>query len=354
MSYSTPFRREDDFYRKKRKEDASVVAQARQAAEQLPTPPPKDDTVVSRPQRQEEQTAAAAPPVLELLLHHEEERAAARSSGDLRLATSALVGVVRDLDVLLDGVERYLRQTGRGRARQRVRDAMPHLVAISAVAALPLAEVGEFLDLPPDRVEAVLTSLARHGGISPAQRQKALEQIRWLRGQLQQVMVTEDHSLLDRLLAFVSKFVLLGIIALASAASGAFAVGESVVKEVIKTGVIALVAAALQMGADRVLTEHTKQSRHSAAREAHAALLAELSTASALWEAPAYDGEHVVIRMRLAVRMCAVRVASIPLKWQDKWRYWDLLDELAAALNKDTPDGFRVQLRKITTLSPPA
>ncbi|WP_158852934.1 hypothetical protein [Saccharothrix deserti] len=168
MSYSTPFRHEDGFYRKKRKEDTSLVAQARQAAEQLPTPP-KDDTVVSRPQRQEEQTAAAAPPVLELLLYHEEERAA-RASGDLRLASSALVGVVRDLDVLPDSAEDYLRQTGRGRSRQRVREAMPHLVAISAIAALPLAEVGEFLDLPPDRVDAVLASLARHGGFGRVRR----------------------------------------------------------------------------------------------------------------------------------------------------------------------------------------
>lgn len=352
MSYSTPYRREDGSYRKKRKEEISLVAQARQAAERLPTPP-RDDTVVSRPQREEKQTAAA-PPVLELLLYHEEERAAARASGDLRLASSALVGVVRDLDVLLDSAEDYLRQTGRGRSRQRVREAMPHLVAISAISALPLAEVGEFLDLPPDRVEAVLASLARHGGIDPAQRQRALEQIRWLRGQLQQVVVTEDHSLLDRLLAFVSKFVLLGMVALASAASGALAVGESALKEVVKTGVVALVAAALQMGIDRVLTERTKQSRHSAAREAHAALLAELSTASALWEAPAYDGEHAVIRTRLAVRMCAVRVGSIPLEWQDKWHYWDLLDDLNSALNEETPDGLRVQLRRITALSPPA
>ncbi|WP_158852935.1 hypothetical protein [Saccharothrix deserti] len=130
--------------------------------------------------------------------------------------------------------------------------------------------------------------------------------------------------------------------------------GESALKEVIKTGVVALVAAALQMGTDHLLTERTKQSRRSAALEAHAALLSELSTASALWEALAYDGEHAVIRTRLAVRMCAVRVASIPLEWQDKWHYWDLLDDLTAALGEDTPDGLRVQLRRITALSPPA
>ncbi|MEU7478219.1 hypothetical protein AB0A63_19700 [Lentzea sp. NPDC042327] len=353
MSYSTPFRRDDGFHREKRQEDTSVVAQARQAAEQLPAPP-ADDRVAARPLRQKEEPAAAAPPVLELLLHHEEERAAARASGDLRLAATALVGVVQDLDVLLDSVEDHLRQTSRRRSRQRVREAMPHLVAISAISALPWAEVGEFLDLPPDRVAAVLDSLARHGGISPAQRQRALEQIRWLRGQLRQVVATRDHSLLDRLLAFVSKFVLLGFVVLASAASGAFAVSESVLKEVVKTGVVALVAAALQMSVDHVLGKRTRQGRHSAARDEHAALVSELSAAESLWEAPAYDGEHAVVRTRVAVRMCAVRVASIPLEWREKWRYWDLLDELTAALAEDTPDRLRVGLRRITALSPPA
>lgn len=353
MSYSTPFRREDGFHRKKRKEDSSLVAHARQAAEQLPTPP-EDDVVVSRPERPEEKKiSSAAPPVLELLLYHEEERAAARASGDVQLAANALMGVVRDLDALLDSAEHYLRHTGRGKSRRQVREAMPHLVAISALADLPLAEVAAFLDLPPDRVEAVLASLTAHGGIGPTQRQEALQQIRWLRGRLHQAAATQDHSLLDRLLAFVSRFVLLGAIALASAASGAIAVSESAIKEVIKTGVVALVAAALQMAGDRALTERSKRSKHNAARQAHAALLAELSTAGALWEEPAYDGEHVVVRTRLALRMCAVRVASIPLEWQDKWHYWDLLDDLAAALGEATADGLRIQTRRITALSPP-
>jgi hypothetical protein len=88
---------------------------------------------------------------------------------------------------------------------------------------------------------------------------------------LQQVVLTQDHSLLDGLLAFISRFVLLGIVTLASAASGAL----------------------------------------------------------------------------------AVRVASIPVRWQDKWHYWDLLDDLTAALGQSTPDGLRIQLRKIAALPPP-
>ncbi|MET9224590.1 hypothetical protein [Lentzea sp. NPDC003310] len=352
MSYSTPFRREDGASRRTRKADSSSVAEARAAAEQL-TPPPEADVVVTPAQRREENLAAGAPPVLELLLYHEEERAAARASGDVRLAASALAGVVRDLDELLDSAESHLRQTGRRRSRQLVKEAMPDLVAISAIAALPLAEIGEFLDLPPDRVDAVLASLKRHGGITTAQRHQALQQVTWLRGQLRQVEAAQDHSLLDRLLAFVSKFVLLATVALASAAAGAFAVGESALKEVVKTAVIALVAAALQMGADRLVAGRTEQSQRDTAQRAHDALLSELSAASALWQPPAYDGEHVVIRTRLAVRVCAVRVASIPLEWRDKWRYWDLLDDLGATLGEKEDDGFQVQLRRLAALRPP-
>ncbi|HEX6341972.1 hypothetical protein [Umezawaea sp.] len=353
MSYSTPFRREDDVVRQKRETDSSLVDRARKAAEQLPAPRPEDDTVVAERRRHDEKTSAA-PPVLELLLYHEEERAAARAAGDQRLAAKALVGVVGDLDVLLDGAEEHLRRSGRGRSRQRVRDAVPRLVAISAISALPFEAVGEFLGLPPDRVSAVVDALAGHGGLTPAQRLRALEQITWLRQRLRQVLATEDQSLLDRLVAFVSRFVLLGAVALASAASGAFAVGESALKEAVKTGVVVLVAAALQVGADHVLAGRTGSGKRAAAGEAHAALLAELSTASRLWEPPAYDGEAVVVRTRLAVRACAVRVASIPLEWPDKWFYWDLLDDLAAALEEDAPDGLLVVARRITALSPPA
>lgn len=354
MSYYEPFRNAHGSSRGTRKFDDSLVAEAREAAEQLiASREDDDDTVITHPQRKEEKLAAAAPPVLELLLYHEEERAAARASGNAQLASNALVGVVRDLNVLLDSAESYLRQTGRRRSRQLVREAMPNLVAISAIAALPLTEIGEFLDLPPDRVKSVLASLNRHGGITAAQRHQALQQIRWLRGQLEQVHAAQDHSLLDRLLAFVSKFVLLGTVVLASAASGAFAVGESVIKEVIKTAVVALVAATLQMGTDRLLAERTGQSKRDTAQRAHDELLSELSAADALWKQPAYDGEHAVIRTRLAVRMCAVRVASIPLEWPEKWQYWDLLDDLTSSLGEQKPDGFQVQLRRIAALRPP-
>ncbi|MGH3769618.1 MAG: hypothetical protein ACRDTX_31480 [Pseudonocardiaceae bacterium] len=358
MSYSVPGPgREDGFFRRKRKEDEiSVVAQARQLAEQLSAQPPRKDTEIvnPRPARHEEPSAAIGPPVLDRLLKHEQTRSAARAAGDTQLADRALAQVVGELDELLDSAASYLRQTGRGRSRQRVQEALPQLVAMSGVAALPLGEVAEFLNLPRVQVEHVLSTLARSGGISPAERHQALQQVEWLRGQLQQVGATKNHSLLDRLLEFIAKFAVLGVIALASAASGAFAVGDSVLKEVIKTAVVALVAAALQLAVNHALDQRTKRDPCAVACTAHAALLADLPQAHALWGKPVYEGEHVVIRIRLAIRCCAARIASIPLDWPDKRRYWDLLDAITNALNEDSPAELDSLLRKITALSPPA
>ncbi|MFT7839218.1 hypothetical protein Q5530_24000 [Saccharothrix sp. BKS2] len=302
------------------------------------------------PEQDGDQTSAAAPPVLDLLLHHEEERASARAAGNSALADSALVNVVRDLDTLLDSTENHLRRAGRGLSRAQVRRVAPQLAAMSA---LPLDDVAEFFGLPPHRVQDVLADLAQRGSLDPDVRARGLLQVQVLRDALHQVVVTRDHSLLDRLLAFVSRFVLLGVVALASAASGALAVDESVVKEVVKTAVVALVAAALQLGAEQVRSRRAEDARRVTARDAHEALLTELAIAGTLWQPPAYEGEHGVLRIRLAVRACVVRVATIPLDWPEKWVYWDVLDDVNAALHAPSPDGLALQLRRLTALPPP-
>ncbi|WP_116040810.1 hypothetical protein [Amycolatopsis palatopharyngis] len=357
MSYSVPGPgHEGGFFRRKREQTESVVAQARQSADQLSagTRPPDREAVSHRPAREEERRTFREPPVLDRLLEHEGIRSAAHAAGDLRLADRALVDVVGDLDELLDSAATHLRGTGRGRSRQHVQEALPHLVAMSGVAALPLADVAEFLGLPREQVDEVLRTLARNGGISPAERHQALRNVEWLREQLRQVEVTKNHSLLERVLEFVSKFVLLWVVTIASAASGAFAVEEPVVKEVIKTAVVGLVAAALQLAANHALGERAKRDRATVAGNAHAALLADLPQAHALWDAPAYDGEHVVLRTRIGIRCCVARVASIPLDWPDKRRYWDLLDAVNAALNEESPADLARLLRTLAALRPPA
>lgn len=56
-------------------------------------------------------------------------------------------------------------------------------------------------------------ALARHGGLSPAERHDALKGIDRLRAQLREAELTKDHSLLDRLLRRIVKIaVLLGVV----------------------------------------------------------------------------------------------------------------------------------------------
>ncbi|MER7113467.1 hypothetical protein ACWGPQ_04160 [Saccharomonospora azurea] len=357
MTYSVPGPgREEDFFRLRRKDETSAVSQARQASEELFGAPPRENTgsVGSRPARPVETKTTAGPPVLDRLLRHEEARAAARAADDLRLADRALGEVVQDLDELLNYAATHLHQAGRGRSRQRVQEAVPQLAAMAGVAALPLGEVAEFLDLPRARVDEVLGTLARYGGITPAERHEALQQVEWLREQLGHVAATKNHSLLDRILAFVSKFAVFAVVTLTSAAAGAFAVGESALTEVVKAGVVALVAAALQLAAVHALDQPGRRDPHTAAREAHTALLADLAEAHVLWEEPAYDAEHAVVRIRLGVRCCAARITSLVLAWQDKQRYWELLDQLTEALAVDSRTEVTVLTRRIAALSPPA
>jgi hypothetical protein len=349
MTHSRPFRR-DDRSERERRAWAEIITAARLAAEELPVPGLLPAVPVV-PEQNGDRTSTAAPPVLELLLYHEEERAAARAAGNSTLADSALFNVVRDLDTLLDATEEHLRRAARGLSRAQVRRVMPHLAAMSA---LPLDDVAEFLGLPSQRVQDVLVELARQGRVDPDVRAQALLQVQALREKLHQVIVAKDHSLLDRVLAFASRFVLLGVVALASAASGALAVDESVVKEVVKTAVVALVAAALQLGVEHVRSHRAEEARRATARDAHHALLTDLATAGTLWQPPVYEAEHGVLRIRLAVRACVVRVATIPLGWSDKWTYWDILDDVNAALHAPDPGGLASQVRRLSALAPPA
>jgi hypothetical protein len=132
------------------------------------------------------------------------------------------------------------------------------------------------------------------------------------------------------------------------------AVGDSVIKEVVKAALIALIALTLQGGIDRVRDRHSSRNPYAVARTAHAALLAELETAKELREEPAYYGEHLVTRIRLVIRCCAARIASISVAWKDAQQYWALLDEVEAAIDKLSPPMLAVVRRKLQILAPPS
>lgn len=313
--------------------------------------PAEDRGVVPRPQRDQQQQAAGAdPPILHRLLAHEQTRSVARSRPETPLATGALADVVRDLDVLLELTAQHLRQTDDQRTRQLVRDAVPQLAAMSTLAELPLAEAAEFLDLPDDAVRGVVDLLARDGGLTAPDRQLALAHVEALRAELRTASRTNDHSLLDRLLGAILRIALAVGVAVAAAPLAALAVGESVVKEVVKAALTALVAVAL----DQVVLRLRDRARTSSARAAHEALLGELAAAATgLTGEPAYDGEDVVLRTRLLIRCGALRVALVPLAWEDKRRCWELLDNIATHLDEDNPRRLARDLRKLRALTPP-
>jgi len=357
MSYSMPGPQRRDIFTSSQpgKPKKSVTAEARQQADRLAARPPRDDkkfTVAApRPPRPEEMVAAASgPPALQHLFEHEEIRLAARTADDLRLADRALSEVVGDLNQLLDSAATHLRQSGRGRSRQQVKDAVPQLAAISGLAALPLGDVAALLGLPRGEADNVLAVLAKEGGISPAKRHYALEQIEQLRGQLRQVELTKNHSLLDRLIGFIVKIGLLAAIAVAAVPIGAVAVGESIVKEVVKAGITALIALALQQTAEGVRDHHRERDPETLTDKAHAALIDDLSAAQTLWKEPAYNGEHTVIQVRLAIRCCTMRAVSISLTWKDKQQYWRLLEEIPATLTRSSSDALLALQRKLATL----
>lgn len=350
MSYSRPGpQHEDPFLSGPRKR--SVVNEVReQLAHERKRPPPADEPVGVHRARDDEASAGQSPPDITRVFLHEQKRVAARRAGDDRLADRALSVVVDELLGLLDITAAHLREAARGGTRQRVRQAVPQVVARAGIAGLPLGEVADLLGLPHDEVDVTLDLLKRQGGLSPAQRQQALSAIDELRARLSEAADTKDHSLVDRLIGFIVRIAALVALAVAAAPLGAMAVGDPVVNEMVKAGVIALVALALQSVADIVLA---KREERRPERLAHDALLRELPVAESLNHEPAYRGEHAVVRMALLVRCCAARVAMISLDWDDSLLYWQLLDEITIAVNHPHPNTFSRLHRRLRALAPP-
>jgi hypothetical protein len=349
MSYSAPGPRRD--IHSSAKPVPSVVEQARREAERLAAQqaPPPPSAASSRPARPEEQSSAAGPPLLHDLIDQEQVRVGALAANDAVLADRALGAVVRDLDALLDAAAQHLR-TQNDRSAQ-IREGLPQV--LGGLTAVPLVEVADLLDLPPTSVETVWTLLAEHGGITRAERTATLAGISDLRGRLQQAEMTRDHSLLDRLFGFVVKIAVLVGVAVAAAPLGALAVGESVVKEVVKAAVIGLVAVALQQATETVRDWRLARNPYTVAQAAHLALIDELATARGLRQRQAYEGEHTVLRVRLEIRSCVARVAAIPLEWVDKQRYWSILDGITAVLDHGKPDELGPLRRQLIALNPP-
>ncbi|TWD82382.1 hypothetical protein FB561_3512 [Kribbella amoyensis] len=346
MSFSASGPRRDEWFKL-----SETYRQGAAAPDSDGDKPPTEVRYESSP-REDSPQGAAAPPLLQRLLDHEEQRAAARQAGDVSLAGRALQDVVRDLDILLASAAVQLRSGDHPRSRQRVKKAVPRLVAVSALGHLPFDDVADFLGLQRGVVADVLATLADQGVANQEDRRRALQQVEQLRAQLNEIEISREHSLLDRLLGALTRILALIALAIASAPLGALAVGDPVAAEVIKAGVIALVALSLQEASDAVRTWRQEHNPYVLARQAHEVLLTELAASGDLTDAvPAYEGEREVVRFRLELRCTNARLASLPITWPAKHQYWQTLDDLATALADDRPvDPIR---RRLLALIPP-
>ncbi len=280
----------------------------------------------------EETPGSAGPTALQRLLLHERARLVALSAGDRKLADSALPEVIGDLEVLLSSAASVVRASDGGRrTRKQVKKAAPRLAAMDD---LPLVDVAELLGLKSSDVDDVLASLV-------VDRDLVLGYLEQLRLKLPELEVSRDHSMLSGLVGFVVKVFLLIAVPLGS--------GDPVLAEAIRTGILALVASALRLSVETVRDWFPEREPVAAAERAREDLLAELTLAKNLTKTPAYEGEHVVLRFRLHVRCAAARVSSIPLDWPDKLQYWQLLDQIALALDHDAPKTLVLIRRKLET-----
>ncbi|MET7283331.1 hypothetical protein ABZS29_34210 [Kribbella sp. NPDC005582] len=307
--------------------------------------PPTNVSAYSQPK------APTGPPSLNRLVGDDQRRIAALQANQPAAAAAALRDVVADLDAMLVTTANYVRKVGTRRSRQSFQQAIPELVTVSELRALPFDEVAEILGLPTPVMDDLFDRLVRKGGFVRTDRDLMLREIRALRQQLQRASVTRDHGLLDRLMGFVLRIAQVIGLAAAAAPVGAVVVGEPAVAEAIMAGVTALVALAFQQVAT-YLSQQRAHDKH-AATKAHADLLAELAKAGRLATPPAYEGEPAVLRFRLEVRCARARIASLPLAWPEKAQYWQELDDLLLALKHNEYETLDLVQRRLEILPPP-
>ncbi|MGH3848855.1 MAG: hypothetical protein ACRDRT_04000, partial [Pseudonocardiaceae bacterium] len=253
--------------------------------------------------RDTQSTDTGEPPFDHLMWANEERLAALRAENE-QLARSALREVVGDLDMLLDSATAHVWRSRNTRDRKQIKKIAKRNLAASTVAELPLGEIADLLDVPREQVEMALRSLRVQGALDAGTRDAALRQIRFLRAQLQLVEATEDHSLLDKLVAFIVKFAMALAIAVAATVTGTLAVGDRLVENlVMNAAVVALVTMALQSATAAIRERRNERNPYAATRGALAELNAELANfASTIGTRSAYALERPVGRIRLLVK----------------------------------------------------
>lgn len=320
---------------------------------------PETEQIQSAETVQVQSAGTGGKPPFDHLIKANDERWAALRAEDDELARYALQEVVADLDMLLDSAKAHL--SGRAfdhkdhKYRGRIKKIVKDDLAARTVAALPLGEIAEFLDLPRDDVDTVIEQLRTRGAMEDTVLYTALAQIEQLRVQLRTIVETEDHALLDSLVSFLIKIAQALVIGVAANATATLVVGEQVVATVVVRAVVAgLVTLALQSAATTIREWRSEHNPSDVAREALANLTTELASVVAMTAALSTDPhEWPITRIRLLVKTCNAQQALIDVQWKHKSICWNVLGELALSLGQSSPiDGaeFQQKLLKLRAI----
>ena len=157
-----------------------------------------------------------------------------------------------------------------------------------------------------------------------------------LRAKLRLTERTQDHSLLDRLVAIIIKIAQAVAIAVVATAAGTLATGGILFPaEVVNAGAIALVTIALQNAATAIRTRRSEHNPATATRKVLVGLNSELANfISTPRTTSAYAYELPVGRIRLLVKAYKVQQALIENRWENKVMCWNVLDDLVWQLSR--------------------
>ena len=289
------------------------------------------------------------PPELQQVVEDDFRRTSALAGYRWKAADDALVAVVRGLDDLLDLAAGWIQADEPRRSRKSAAGT-----AASTPLAEPFDEAADLLGIPADEVGEAVDLLGRPVRRSRADRRTALRAIKQLRVQLQQIEITSDHSRLSPLLGFIVRVVLVLGTAVGPQSGSALVTGEEHPDTVIQPAVGALVAFALERRTAALEDAWHERKPATVAAQTHKDLLDASADADAL-AGPA-DDELTVLAFRVLVRSARAWVACFQLDgtFAEKLQYWQVLDEITAAIRDRSADDLRTLHRRLeaSTLSP--
>lgn len=261
------------------------------------------------------------------LLAAEQGRREAAELADRRLAVHRLTEVTSVLDEILVAARAELLAACSTPVRPEVAG---RAAGLATLARLPLEQLAEMLGLPAEAsVSIVLDRLAAGESVSALERDVALAEIDTLRQRLREVR-PEEPALLQRIIRRVVAVAVALAAAAAGAALAAAVVGEDLVVEIVKAGVMVLVGMTLAVGERRLLEYRRRIDPVRLAEHRRERLVTALDDVAAADTAPAFRHERAVALLSMVIGTYACRDAEAGLVRPDTAELHHLLDTIDA------------------------